>query len=100
MVDHLIKASKKPKSGFYLNNLSELKETLIELDARGENVLLIGVSFALLDLVETFQFNLKNTIIMETGGMKGRRKELVRKELHKILKEGFFKTNLLTNYVL
>ena len=89
MVNHLIKASKKPKSGFYLNNLSELKETLIELDTRGEKVLLIGVSFALLDLVETFQFNFKNTIIMETGGMKGRRKELVRHELHAILKEGF-----------
>ncbi len=89
MVDYLIKSTKKPKSGFYLNNLSELKETLIELDTRGEKVLLIGVSFALLDLVETFQFNLKNTIIMETGGMKGRRKELVRHELHAILKEGF-----------
>ncbi len=89
MVDYFIKASKKPKSGFYLNNLTELKETLIELDTRGEKVLLIGVSFALLDLAETFQFNFKNTIIMETGGMKGRRKELVRHELHAILKEGF-----------
>ena len=89
MVDHLIKASKNPKSGFYLNNLTELKETLIELDTRGQKVLLIGVSFALLDLVETYKFNLKNTIIIETGGMKGRRKELVRHELHAILKEGF-----------
>ena len=89
MVDRLIKSTNKPKSGFYLNNLTELKETLIELDTRGEKVLLLGVSFALLDLVESFQFNLKNTIIMETGGMKGRRKELVRHELHAILKEGF-----------
>jgi len=89
MVDYFIKASKKPISGFYLNNFSELKETLTELDTEGEKVLLIGVSFALLDLVETFQFNLKNTIIMETGGMKGRRKELVRHELHTNLKEGF-----------
>ena len=89
MVDHLISASKNPKSGFYLNNLTELTETLIELDTIGQKVLLIGVSFALLDLVETHQFNLKNTIIIETGGMKGRRKELVRNELHKILIKGF-----------
>jgi hypothetical protein len=52
-------------------------------------VLLIGVSFALLDLVERYKFNLKNTIIMETGGMKGRRKELIRNELHEVLKNGF-----------
>ncbi len=89
MVEHLIKASKKPKSGFYLSNLSELKETLIELDTNNENVLLIGVSFALLDLVEQHQFHLKNTIVMETGGMKGRRKELIRQELHTNLKQGF-----------
>lgn len=89
MVEHLIKASNKPKSGFYLNNLSELKETLIELDSKNEKVLLIGVSFALLDLVELHLFNLKNTIVMETGGMKGRRKELIRQELHNILKKGF-----------
>lgn len=89
MVDHWITASKKSKSGFYLNNLVELKDTLMELENKGENVLLIGVSFALLDLVEHYQFNLKNTIIMETGGMKGRRKELVRDELHSILKAGF-----------
>lgn len=89
MVDVLIKASNHPKSGFYLNNLSELKDTLTALDAQGQKVLLIGVSFALLDLVETYQFNLKNTIVMETGGMKGRRKELVREELHAMLKQGF-----------
>ncbi len=89
MVNDLIKKSKKPKSGFYLDDLFAIKETLIELDEKGEKVLLIGVSFALLDLVENFTFNLKNTIIMETGGMKGRRKELIRYELHEILKSGF-----------
>jgi phenylacetate-coenzyme A ligase PaaK-like adenylate-forming protein len=89
MVDSLIKQSQKPKSGFYLDNLSELKETLIQLETQNEKVLLIGVSFALLDLVEFHQFQLKNTIVMETGGMKGRRKELVREELHAILKKGF-----------
>ena len=89
MVDHLIKASKKPKSGFYLNNLSDLKDTLIELDSKEKKVILIGVSYALLDLIELHQFKLKNTIIMETGGMKGRRKELIKQELHSILKKGF-----------
>ncbi|MEO6348715.1 MAG: acyl transferase [Aquaticitalea sp.] len=89
MVEHFISDSKHPESGFYLHNLSELKNTLMRLDESGQKVLLIGVSFALLDLVETYQFRLKNTIIMETGGMKGRRKELIRDELHTILKHGF-----------
>jgi len=89
MVDAFIKQSNHPESGFYLNNLSELKDTLIKLDSQGKKVLLIGVSFALLDLVEAHQFNLKNTIVMETGGMKGRRKELIRDELHAILKQSF-----------
>lgn len=89
MANALIKDSKKPKSGFYLHNLKALAQQLKALDARGEKVLLIGVSFALLNLIETYQFDLKNTVIMETGGMKGRRKELIRTELHAILKEGF-----------
>ncbi|MDO7170926.1 acyl transferase [Mariniflexile sp. AS56] len=89
MADAFIKQSKHPDSGFYLNNLSELKDKLIRLDAEGKKVLLIGVSFALLDLVETYTFKLKHTIIMETGGMKGRRKELIREELHQQLKDGF-----------
>ncbi len=89
MVEDLIKASKNAKSGFYLNNLSELKNTLLELDSIGEQVFLIGVSFALMDLIEQYQFNLKNTIVMETGGMKGKRKELIKHELHSILKKGF-----------
>ena len=62
---------------------------LIDLDNKGQKVLLIGVSFALLDLIEQYKFNLKNTIIMETGGMKGRRKELIRAELHDLLAKGF-----------
>lgn len=89
MAQHLIEKSGHSDSGFYLNNLSELQSKLISLDNQGQKVLLIGVSFALLDLAENFQFNLKNTIIMETGGMKGRRKEMIREELHHILKKGF-----------
>lgn len=89
MVEDMIKASQQPESGFYLHNLIELKDILISLNAQGKKVLLIGVSFALLDLIELYQFELKNTVIMETGGMKGRRKELVREELHAILQKGF-----------
>jgi phenylacetate-coenzyme A ligase PaaK-like adenylate-forming protein len=89
MVDALIKQSGRKESGFYLNNLFELKDLLLKLESEGKPTLLIGVSFALLDLVETYTFQLKHTIIMETGGMKGRRKELVRSELHSILKQGF-----------
>lgn len=89
MVNTLIKNSKHNESGFYLNAFSELKNTLINLDKAGKKVLLIGVSFALLDVVETYKFQLKNTLIMETGGMKGRRKELIRTELHEKLKAGF-----------
>ncbi len=89
MVNDLIQKSKNSDSGFYLHNLDELATKLKTLDNQGKKVLLIGVSFALLDLVEAYSFNLKNTIVMETGGMKGRRKELIRKELHSILKQGF-----------
>lgn len=98
MVDDLIKKSQKPASGFYLNNLEELSEKLIHLDSQGEKVLLIGVTFALLDLIENSQFQLQNTVIMETGGMKGRRKELTRFELHQILKSGFGVSNIHSEY--
>ena len=89
MVEDMIQESKQPKSGFYLNNLDALKQTLFELETSGQKTLLIGVSYALLDLVEFHQFELKHTIVMETGGMKGRRKELIKSELHRILKKGF-----------
>jgi phenylacetate-coenzyme A ligase PaaK-like adenylate-forming protein len=89
MVDDLIKKTKNSDSGFYLNNLDELAKKLIKLENTKQKILLIGVSFALLDLVEKQQFKLKNTTVMETGGMKGRRKELIREELHRILQNGF-----------
>ncbi|CAM4295269.1 acyl transferase [Zobellia roscoffensis] len=89
MVDDMIKESKHVDSGFYLNNLDSLRDKLIQLDKNGQKILLIGVSFALLDMVEKHSLQLKNTVIMETGGMKGRRKELIREELHEILKAGF-----------
>jgi phenylacetate-coenzyme A ligase PaaK-like adenylate-forming protein len=89
MVKDLIKKSRHPKSGFYLDNKVDLLKTLINLDQSAGKNILIGVSYALLDLSEDHSINLKNTIIMETGGMKGRRTELVRDELHSILKRSF-----------
>lgn len=89
MVDDLIKRSNNPHSGFYLHDLNALKEKLNLLERQGQKTLLIGVSFALLDLAESFNFKLKNTIVMETGGMKGRRKEMIRAELHAVLKKAF-----------
>lgn len=89
MVDDLIKLSNHPESGFYLNNYDDLIQKLLQLDEAGENIILIGVTYALLDLIEKQQFQLKNTIIMETGGMKGKRKEMIREELHELLCKGF-----------
>lgn len=98
MVDAMIKTSKHSESGFYLDNLDALKNLIITLEKKQKKVLLIGVSFALLDLVEHYKFSLKHTIIMETGGMKGRRKELIRKELHQVLKEGFGVSHIHSEY--
>jgi phenylacetate-coenzyme A ligase PaaK-like adenylate-forming protein len=98
MVNDMIEHSQQPESGFYLDNINELKETLIALDSEGKKIMLIGVSFALLDLVELHQFSLKHTIVMETGGMKGRRKEMVREELHAVLKSGFGVSKIHSEY--
>lgn len=89
MVKDLIELSNNEHSGFYLHNYDELISKLIELDNSCQNVILIGVTYALLDLIEKQNFQLKNTIIMETGGMKGHRKEMIREELHQILSQGF-----------
>jgi vitamin B12 transporter len=89
MTQKLIEKSQHKQSGFYLYNLEELADTLKTLDKKGQKVLLIGVSYALLDLIEKHTFNLKNTIVLETGGMKGYRKEMVKEEFYTILKKGF-----------
>ena len=98
MVKDLIELSNNEHSGFYLHNYDELIAKLIELDKAGQNILLIGVTYALLDLVEKQKFQLKNTIIMETGGMKGKRKELIREELHEILCDGFGVSSIHSEY--
>jgi phenylacetate-coenzyme A ligase PaaK-like adenylate-forming protein len=82
MVRHLIEASSHPDSGFYLDDTGKLAARLKRLEAEQADVLLLGVSFALLDLVENHTLPLRKTIMIETGGMKGRRKELTREELH------------------
>lgn len=89
MMDHLIRESKNEASGFYLNNLEELNHTLLQLKQQGQKTILTGVTFALLDFVEKYSIDFPDMIVMETGGMKGRREELVREDLHEILKNGF-----------
>jgi len=98
MVDDLISKSKHPKSGFYLNNLTELSETIKELERIGQKTILFGVTYALLDLASEFPQHLKHTIIMETGGMKGKRKELLKEEIHQLLEEAFLTTNIHSEY--
>lgn len=98
MVEDLIKLSNRPESGFYLHNHDELIKNLIALDNAGQNVILIGVTYALLDLIEKQKFQLKNTIIMETGGMKGKRKEMIREELHEQFCAGFGVTAIHSEY--
>ena len=89
MCEKLVKYSQKKESGFYLNEHQELSNLLLELERQNRKTLLIGVSFALLDFVEKYPIKLKNTIVMETGGMKGKREEMVREQLHSILCKHF-----------
>ncbi len=98
MVRDLIDRSGHPDSGFYLKDLNALKKKLSALEQQQVKTLLIGVSFALLDLVVGFPFQLKHTVVMETGGMKGRRKEMVRKELHQILEQSLGVTAIHSEY--
>ena len=87
MVDELIQLSGHKNSGFYLYNFQELAHLLQTLEAKDQKTLLIGVTFALLDFAEQFPMQLKHTVVMETGGMKGRRKEMIREEIHGYLQE-------------
>ncbi len=89
MMEHFIKQSQSPDSGFYLFNQDELIKKIDALRSNKKKVILWGVSFALLDLAEKFEIDLSHCIIIETGGMKGRRKEWVREELHAFLCQRF-----------
>jgi hypothetical protein len=122
MMNELIKQTKSPYSGFYLNNLSELNATIQRINkevkgqrskVNGENssplalnlspfypftIILFGVSYALLDFAEQFPQTLENTLIFETGGMKGRREELSKTELHRRLCEAFGVNQIYSEY--
>lgn len=98
MVQDMILESQHPDSGFYLDNLEALAAKLSELQSQNSKILLLGVSFALLDLAEQLKTPLKNTIVMETGGMKGRRKEMIREELHQVLQDAWSLEHIHSEY--
>ncbi len=98
MADKLIQQSGHLASGFYLNDLQKLSKTLQMLENQQTNTLLIGVTFALLDFAESFPGPLKYTTIMETGGMKGRREELTRMEVHQQLCDAFHLKSIHSEY--
>ena len=98
MMEKIIAKNNHPKSGFYLDDFNGLIELLKELGTHQQKTLLFGVSFALLDLAEAFQIDLSHVIIMETGGMKGRRKELTRTELHHLYQQSFHVKTIHSEY--
>jgi Acyl-protein synthetase, LuxE. len=98
MAEHLIKDSKHPDSGFYLHNFEDLSFKLTLLKRMEQKTILLGVTYALLDLAEAFPVDFPDLIIMETGGMKGKRREMVREEVHHILKEAFGCPNIHSEY--
>jgi len=98
MADHLIKKTKRPESGFYLNDWAALRHQLEKGEQQKQKTLLLGVSFALLEGAENYNWKLKHTLIMETGGMKGMRKEWVRSALHQKLKESYGVSEIHSEY--
>ncbi len=85
MVDALIKKSNNELSGFHLYDHKKLHEIIKSNEENKQKTLLIGVSYALLDFAENFPMKLNNTIVMETGGMKGKREEMTKQALHQVL---------------
>ncbi len=98
MVDKLIHLSEHPQSGFYLNEYEKLFAVLSELEKQQQKTLLIAVTFALLDFAEKYFLPLKFTTVMETGGMKGRKEEMIREEVHAILKQSFSLEHIHSEY--
>ncbi|WP_113639129.1 LuxE/PaaK family acyltransferase [Nubsella zeaxanthinifaciens] len=98
MVDDLLKQSKHPLSGYFLHNHQELYHTLLQLQLAKQKTILIGVTYALLDFIEQYQLNFPELIVMETGGMKGKRKEMVRAELHQLLSAAFGVAHIHSEY--
>jgi len=98
MANGLIEESKNAYSGFYLHDTERLYKTLLHNESRKQPTLLLGVTFALLDFAEKYSMKLRYTIVMETGGMKGRRKEITRKETHTILQDKLGAQNIHSEY--
>jgi len=98
MAQDMIQRSKHPKSGFYLDQFKELSETLLALEASQTPTLLLGVTFALLDFAAQYPMALKHTIVMETGGMKGRGREMIREEVHQKLSDAWGGTAIHSEY--
>ena len=98
MVNKLIERSEHPQSGFYLDEYEKLASAIGDLEKKQQKTLLIGVTFALLDFAEQFPMPLQHTTILETGGMKGRRKEMIREELHGTLESAFKVSSIHSEY--
>jgi phenylacetate-coenzyme A ligase PaaK-like adenylate-forming protein len=98
MVDFLIRKGGNPASGFFLYDHKELAGRMKELRQQKQKIFFIGVSFALLDFAAEYPMDLSGEIIMETGGMKGRKKEIIREELHEELCKGFQTTSIASEY--
>lgn len=98
MVEKMMQISTHPLNGFHLYDFKNLADKLLQLQAENQKTLLIGVTYALLDFAEAFPMPLENVLIMETGGMKGRKKELLREEVHQILKHAFSLTEIHSEY--
>ena len=98
MAQHFIELGQHEQSGFYLYNHKDLYSQLKTLKKQNKKTLLIGVTFGLLDFVEEYSIDFPELIVMETGGMKGRKKELTRNEVHTILKTGFNTSNIHSEY--
>jgi len=98
MVKELIKLSGHSQSGFYLDDFEKLQNILFDLERKKQKTILIGVTFALLDFAEKYAMPLQSTTVMETGGMKGRREEMTRTEVHEILKKSFSVNEIHSEY--
>lgn len=98
MVNELMKKSQKPENGYFLHDFENLNRILKTLESENKKVILFGVSFALLDFADEFPQQFKNTIVIETGGMKGRKKEITKDELLKELKEKFGSAKIYSEY--
>jgi len=98
MMERLIEKTNKRESGFYLDDLEKLNSTLIQLSSNKKKTILFGVTFALLDFVAKYKINFPELIVMETGGMKGRRKEIIRDEVHEELCKGFNVASIHSEY--